>query len=142
MSRIDEVPDHVFRTPGRLNSTWGGNLVDMMRGARYLEIIRTENLVANAARQGERLLAGLQELAARYPVLSNVRGRGLMTAFSLPSPVERDSLRRLLWDKGLATLASWPRSIRFRPCLNVSADEVDEGLSRLEAGLREHVARK
>jgi L-lysine 6-transaminase len=140
--RIDEVPDHVFRTPGRLNSTWGGNLVDMMRGARYLEIIRTENLVANAARQGERLLAGLQELAARYPVLSNVRGRGLMTAFSLPSPVERDSLRRLLWDKGLATLASWPRSIRFRPCLNVSADEVDEGLSRLEAGLREHVARK
>ncbi len=139
--RLDEVPDHVFRTPGRLNSTWGGNLVDMIRGARYLEIIRTEDLVANAARQGERLLAGLQELATRYPVLSSVRGRGLMTAFSLPSSAERDALRRLLWDQGLATLASWPRSIRFRPCLNVSAGEVDEGLSRLEAGLRANMAR-
>jgi L-lysine 6-transaminase len=138
--RIDEVPANVFHTPGRLNSTWGGNLVDMVRGAKYLEIIQAEDLVANAARQGARLLAGLRELAARHPVLSNVRGRGLMTAFSLPSPAERDALRRLLWDKGLATLPSWPCSIRFRPCLNVSADEVDEALLRLEAGLKEHLA--
>jgi L-lysine 6-transaminase len=141
-ARIDEVPDNVFRTPGRLNSTWGGNLVDMLRGVRYLELIHEERLVANAARQGERLLVGLRELAARHPVLSGVRGRGLMTAFSLPDPAVRDRLRALLWEEGLATLSSWPRSIRFRPCLNVTAGEVDDALEILAKGLRELAGEK
>jgi len=133
--RVDDVAGHVFRTAGRLNSTWGGNLVDMVRCTKYLEIIDSENLVDNAATQGARLLAGLEQLAGRHPVMSNVRGRGLFTAFTLPTVEERDRLRTLLWRRGLASLASWPSSVRFRPCLTVTGDEVDEALDRLDSGL-------
>jgi L-lysine 6-transaminase len=133
--RVDAAPGNVFATAGRLNSTWGGNLVDMVRGARYLEIIEEEGLVEHAARMGDRLLAGLERLAERFPAMSNVRGRGLFCAFSLPTAEDRDHLRTLLWERGFATLASWPRSIRFRPCLNVTAAEVDTALTRLEDGL-------
>jgi L-lysine 6-transaminase len=134
--RIDTVDGHAFATPGRLNSTWGGNLVDMVRCVKYLKVIHDESLVDNAAQMGDRLLAGLQELAGRYPVVSNVRGRGLFTAFTLPSTEIRDRLRAVLWQQGLATLPSWPQSIRFRPCLNVSAGEVDIALEILGQGLR------
>jgi len=135
--RIDEVASHVFRTAGRLNSTWGGNLVDMVRCTKYLEIIDADDLVENAAEQGTRLLAGLEALAEQYPTVSNVRGRGLFTAFTLPTAEQRDRLRTLLWQRGLASLASWPCSVRFRPCLNVSAGEIDEALNRLHDALAE-----
>ncbi len=50
--RIDEVEDNVFKVSGRINSTWGGNLVDMVRCAWYLRIMEEEDLVGNAARVG------------------------------------------------------------------------------------------
>jgi L-lysine 6-transaminase len=135
--RIDEAPGHVFATPGRLNSTWGGNLVDMVRCIKYLEVIDSEDLVENAARMGERLLTGLDELARIFPEVTNVRGRGLFCALTLPSVEFRDRVRSRLWELGLATLPSWPTSIRFRPCLTVTASEVDGALDRLEDALSE-----
>jgi L-lysine 6-transaminase len=135
--RIDSVDGHVFSTPGRINSTWGGNLVDMVRCVKYLEIIHEEKLVDNAARMGARFLEGLEDLAWRHPVVSNVRGRGLFCAFTLPTTEIRDRLRECLWQNGLATLASWPTSVRFRPCLNVTGDEIDQALDRLEKSLGE-----
>jgi L-lysine 6-transaminase len=136
-ARIDEVAGNVFATPSRINSTWGGNLVDMVRCAKYLQIIESERLVDHAARMGDRFLDGLEQLASRYPAMSNVRGRGLFCAFTLPSADQRDRLRAALWEHGLATLASWPTSLRFRPCLNVTAGEVDAALDRLDDGLSE-----
>jgi L-lysine 6-transaminase len=133
--RIDAAAGNVFVTPGRINSTWGGNLADMVRCVKYLEVIDDERLVDNAACVGDRFLGGLRELASRHPAMSNVRGRGLFCAFTLPSADHRDRLRSSLWERGLATLASWPRSLRFRPCLNVTADEVDAALDRLDDGL-------
>jgi len=133
--RIEEVEGHVFTTSGRINSTWGGNLVDMVRGGRYLEIVHDEGLVDNAARMGARLLVGLDELATRHQVVSNVRGRGLMTAFNLPDTRLRDRYRALCWEQGLATLSSGPRSIRFRPCLTVRPEEIDTALEILDTCL-------
>ena len=133
--RIDDVPDHVFRKSSRINSTWGGNLVDMVRSAKYLEIIEEENLVKNAAVMGERLLDGLRDLATRHASMSNVRGRGLFAAFTLPSPTARQELRQTLWNRGLATLASGPSSIRFRPPLNVSREEITLALEILDDAL-------
>jgi L-lysine 6-transaminase len=134
--RIDKVEGHVFVTPGRLNSTWGGNLVDMVRSIKYLEVIHGEDLVENAAQVGTYLLSGLQDISNRRSEVTNVRGRGLFAAFSLPSVNIRDRLRMTLWQRGLATLPSWPRSIRFRPCLNVTAAEVDTALRLLDEGLQ------
>lgn len=134
--RVDEVPDNVFHVSGRINSTWGGSLVDMVRATRYFEIIEEDALVDNAARMGARLLAGLEGVAQRHESLSEVRGRGLFTALTLPSTAARNAVRQACWDRGLATLASGARSIRFRPCLTVSAAEIDEALDILEQGVR------
>lgn len=135
--RVDEVTDNVFHKSSRINSTWGGNLVDMVRCAKYLEILDEDGLVDNAARQGERLVAGLNDLASRHDIVSNPRGQGLFAAFTLPTAEQRNQLQQLMWQRGLATLASWPRSIRFRPCLTVSAEEIDQALELLDAGLAE-----
>jgi L-lysine 6-transaminase len=134
--RVDEVPDNVFHTPSRINSTWGGNLVDMVRGVKYLEIIVEEGLPENAARMGSRFLQGLVELGQRHhQLMSNVRGRGLFMAFTLPSAVIRNRLRQACWDLGFATLTSGPQSLRFRPCLNVGEKEIDRALETLDRAL-------
>src|SRR5262249_22653026 len=75
-TRIHEVDTNVFRKSGRINSTWGGNLADMVRATAYLEIIQEEDLIGNAARMGEVLLAGLHAIQRKHASLvSNVRGR-------------------------------------------------------------------
>jgi L-lysine 6-transaminase len=135
--RVDEVKDNVFQVSSRINSTWGGNLVDMVRGAKFLEIIEKDHLVENAANMGERLLAGLQTIADHWPDISNVRGRGTFCAFTLPTPALRNQVRQACWDLGFATLASGPRSIRFRPNLNVCSPEIDAGLNMLEMAVRQ-----
>ncbi|MCL2823105.1 MAG: aminotransferase class III-fold pyridoxal phosphate-dependent enzyme, partial [Polyangiaceae bacterium] len=136
--RIDNVPDHVFRNSGRINSTWGGNLVDMVRCAKYLEIIRDEALVANAAARGEELLTALQNLCKQYPAVTNVRGRGLFIAFSLPTGELRDAVRQTCWDLGLACLSSGKASVRFRPCLTVSSDDIKKAIRIIEEALSRH----
>lgn len=130
--RIDEVERNVFRVSSRINSTWGGNLVDMVRCARCLQIMVEDDLVSNAERVGAAFLAGLVALAERVPELSNPRGRGLLLAFDLADPAARDAVRRELWQNGLACLACGPRSIRFRPALIFSETDVERALSILE----------
>ena len=136
--KVDEEPENVFKVPSRINSTFGGNLTDMVRFARYLEVIESERLVDNARVVGEHLLAGLLGLQAEFPALvSAARGRGLMIAFDLPTPEARDRVRSLAWEQGLMLLACGPRSIRFRPPLNLSAAEADTGLGLLRAALKQ-----
>lgn len=128
-TRIDEVPDNVFKIPSRLNSTWGGNLVDMVRATRYLEIIREENLVENARAMGDILLNHLNDIQAEFPALvSNARGRGLFCAFDLPSKEARQKFREIAFSKGLVMLGSGERSLRFRPPLNISQEEIEVGV--------------
>ncbi len=136
--RIDEVHDNVFKVSSRLNSTWGGNIVDMVRSTRYLEIIEEENLVENARRVGEHLLIRLQELAEEFaPKVSNPRALGLFAAFDAPSTADRNTIRTRCMDKGLIILPSGERSIRFRPPLNVTPAEIDEGIEIIRQAIRE-----
>lgn len=125
--RLDEV-DGVFKVPSRINSTWGGNLVDMVRGTQYLRIIRDENLVDNAAEMGAYLLGRMYELASRHSIISNVRGRGLMCAFDLPDAALRNALRAECWRSQMVILACGERSIRFRPVLDIAAEDIDRGI--------------
>jgi len=135
-SRIDDVPDNVFQVGSRINSTWGGNLVDMVRCQRFLEVIEEENLVENAARMGERLLDGLKALQERFPgTVQNARGRGLMCAFDLSETALRDKLFGKTYQNGLILLKTGVRGIRFRPALNVTPGDIDEALQRLEDSL-------
>jgi L-lysine 6-transaminase len=133
--RIDEVAS-VFQVSSRINSTWGGSLVDMVRCQRIVEVIEEESLLANAARSGARLLAGLRRLEGLFPgLVSNARGRGLFAAFDLPDAATRDATLVTLAESDLLALTSGERSIRMRPALVIAEDEVDEALRRIETAL-------
>jgi L-lysine 6-transaminase len=133
--RINEV-DSVFKVSSRINSTWGGNLTDMVRATRYLEIIDDENLVENARVVGEHLVGKLGALHDKYPdVVTNARGRGLMAAFDLPDAGLRKACLAKIRENGLLMVGCGERSIRFRPPLNVSRDEIDEGLDIIDRSL-------
>ena len=127
--RVDEVPDNVFRISGRINSTWGGGLTDMVRCRRLLEIIESEGLIETAGPRGAWLLAGLQAVADKTGLLSNVRGRGLFVACDLANAAQRDRMVADLRRKErVIVLPCGVRSIRFRPALSVSEDEIDEAV--------------
>lgn len=136
-SRVDEVKDNVFNVPSRLNSTWGGNLVDMVRSQRYLEVIKEEKLIDNAAKQGNYLIKGLEEIQERYPdKMSNARGRGLMCAFDLVNSEKRDEFKKILYKNGLIVLGCGEKTIRFRPPLNIIEEEIDEMLDIVEVTMK------
>jgi L-lysine 6-transaminase len=136
--KVDEEPQNVFKVPSRINSTWGGNLTDMVRSARFLEIVDEDGLVDNARLTGEHLLRGLQRVqAALGGLMTNARGRGLMIAFDLATPEARDKAVKLCFANGLIVLKCGVRSIRFRPPLDLAAAEADAGLDILERSLRE-----
>jgi L-lysine 6-transaminase len=135
--RVDEVPGNVFTVSGRINSTWGGGLADMVRSRRLLELIERGQLFDQVAATGAWLLGELAELGARFPALvSNVRGRGLMCAFDLPSAQQRDALVSDLRERErVLLLPSGPRAVRFRPALTISQDELAAGRKALERSL-------
>ena len=136
--KFDEIPKNVFRESSRINSTFGGNFVDMLRFQLILEVIEKENLVENARIVGEYLLEGLQNLQQQFPdKISNARGRGLMGAIDLPSGAERDRLREVLYDDGLIILACGDHSIRFRPHLNVTKEEIQIALDKIASNIGE-----
>src|SRR5215210_6083187 len=130
--RVDEVPDNVFQISGRINSTWGGGLTDMVRSRRLLEIIEAEGLIEAARGKGARLVTGLQAVAAETGVLANVRGRGLFAACDLANAPQRDRMVTDLRKKErVIVLPCGERSIRFRPALSVSEDEIDEAVAAM-----------
>ena len=133
--KVDENEENVFNVSSRINSTWGGNLIDMVRGAHYLKIIEKERLVENAAMVGDHFLKGLHELYDD-PRVSNVRGRGLMCAFSLPDEPTRDAFRKAALELGCFTLTSGSSSIRFRPMLSLTKEEADQGIGMLQDALK------
>jgi L-lysine 6-transaminase len=131
--RVDEVPDNVFAVSSRLNSTWGGNLTDMVRARRILEVIERDGLIERAASLGERLLQQLTEIAGRHPAVTDVRGRGLLCAFTLPSvDVRNDVIARLRDDERVLVLGCGTSSLRVRPALTVSVAELDRGVAALD----------
>jgi L-lysine 6-transaminase len=136
--RIDEVENNVFHEPTRINSTWGGNLVDMVRFHKYLEIIVTEKFIENARHVGDYFLGKLFKLQDEFEgSISNVRGRGLMIAFDLPTGEIRTQFLSTALKNGMIALGCGQRSVRFRPSLNLTRELVDEALEIIQKSLRE-----
>lgn len=135
--RVDAIKDNVFNVPSRLNSTWGGNLIDMVRCQKYFEVIDEENLIKNAETQGNYLLEDLERLSQKYSdKISNARGLGLMCAFDLPTPEKRDELQKKLYAKDLIVVTCGATTIRFRPPLIISSEEISEALEILDKTLK------
>ena len=136
--RLDEEAENVFAISSRINSTWGGNLVDMVRCQRFLEIMDEQQLVQNAALVGAHLLKGLHTLQSEHPTLvTNARGRGLMCAIDLPDGATRDALSDAMYAHGVIILGCGVRSLRFRPPLDITTAEVDEALDLIGRSLKD-----
>jgi len=131
--KLDQVEHHVFAESSRINSTFGGNFIDMLRFQLVLEIIEKENLLKNVQKQGAFLLEGLQKLQEKYShLISNTRGRGLMCAFDLPTGELRKEFQEKLYEENVIILICGDRSLRFRPHLNVTQEDLQYALDKIE----------
>ncbi|TVQ67481.1 MAG: L-lysine 6-transaminase [Balneolaceae bacterium] len=130
--RVDEIETNCFHVSSRINSTWGGNLVDMVRFQRILEVIEEDLLVENAAITGEYLLSELQKMADEHEYISNPRGKGLFCAIDLPNTHSRNAVLKECMNNRLMILGCGTHSIRFRPPLTTEKSHIDEGLHILK----------
>ena len=136
-----------FETGMEYFNTFGGNPVSCAAGLALLDVLEDEGLAEHAERVGGRLIAGLEELAKRYPVIGQVRGRGLFLGFELVSdPGSRDpatgTASRLVNRMRRAhilnsTDGADANVIKIKPPLPFSADDADHYLEVLDRILSE-----
>jgi 4-aminobutyrate aminotransferase/(S)-3-amino-2-methylpropionate transaminase len=130
---MDAVP------PGGLGGTFGGNPLSCAAALAVLDIVSGPEFLAGARRLGETLRSRLDALAARRPEIGEVRGLGSMLAFEFAerSPDRAQAVVSAAFDRGLVLLSCglYGNVIRLLPPLNISADELDEGLAILEESL-------
>ena len=119
---------------GILDSTWGGSLADMVRFAAEWQIVEDEGLVAAAGHKGQVLADGLRQLAGRHAgLIGSVRGLGLYQGFSLRQSEQRATLlARALDEESLLLLGAGTDTIRLRPALDVSLDEIGRFLEIMD----------
>jgi len=127
-SKVDEIETNVFNVPSRINSTWGGNLVDMVRSTQILQIVADDQLCNNAAEVGLYLKENLQTFAAEYSQITNVRGKGLLCAFDFPTTEMRNSFIKKGLEQNVMFLGCGANTIRFRPALIIEKSHIDQGL--------------
>lgn len=130
--KLDEVEGNVFNVPSRINSTWGGSLVDMVRSSKIMEIIEEDNLCGNAALMGDYLQNELSKIAQKNTIIGNIRGRGLLTAFDFPDKTKRDNFIAEAMKRNVMFLGCGNNAIRFRPALIMDKMHIDDGLTVLE----------
>lgn len=130
--KVEQVEGNVFKVPSRINSTWGGNLVDMVRSSQILQIVAEDNLCNNAAVVGRYLQEQLELLAAKYDKMSNVRGKGLLCAFDFASKAMRDTFIQKGIENNVMFLGCGNQTIRFRPALCIEKKHIDEGMAVME----------
>jgi L-lysine 6-transaminase len=138
--KLNEV-DSVFKVAGRINSTWGSHFTDLVRGERFLQIIAEDNLVEKARLMGEKWQEVLRQFQDSYSdLVTNARGLGLMTAFNLPDGDIRQRFVSTARRNGFIVAGCGPRSIRFRPPLNVTQADIDKARTLLEKTMRDILA--
>ena len=126
--KVDEVEKNVFNVPSRINSTWGGNLVDMVRATQILQIVEEDQLCNNAAAVGQYLKENLEAFSKEYGQITNVRGKGLLCAFDFPNTEMRNSFIKNGLAQNVMFLGCGAQTIRFRPALIIEKVHIDQGL--------------
>ena len=130
----DEIALHIV--PGDHGTTFGGNPVAMAAGIAVLRYIDDHDVLANARAASERLVSRLRSMEDRFPLVTEVRGRGLLLAIGLAAEVSADIVSRCR-ERGLLVNNVRADAVRFMPPLTVTADEVDRAADILESVLEE-----
>ncbi len=130
--------------PGAHASTFGGNPVSCAAALVTIRLLK-DQLIANAADVGARLMAGLNALALKHPLIGDVRGRGLMVGVELVrnretkerAPDERNAVVTAAFRRGLLILGAGKSSIRFSPPLVLTRDQADIAVGLFDQALTE-----
>lgn len=129
---------HPMKDLGILDSTWGGNLADMVRFCQEMKIIEEEKLIEQVPEKTEVLLSGLKSLQNKYPdLICNIRGAGLYQGFSLDTEEHLSQLVEYAQNQEkMILLEAGTQSIRFRPPIDVSIEEINLMISILDKCLK------
>ena len=123
-------------TPGDHGSTFGGNPLAAAIGLEALNVLVDDDLAANSAAMGERLVHGLRDIAS--PLITDIRGRGLLIGVDIDPSVTtaRDVCERLM-ERGILTKETHETVVRIAPPLIIDAQTIDWALERFRATLNE-----
>jgi acetylornithine aminotransferase len=124
--------------PGNHASTFGGNPVACAAALAVIDIMEKERLLENVKRMSELLHGELKKLAAKYPWMVEVRGRGLMVGVVLDRPAKE--FEKALLAKGLITIATADRVIRMLPPLTLTSGDVREAVRILDEAAGQMIA--
>ena len=140
--RFKVIKENVFgnhnECKSRLNSTWGGNPVDMMRASQYLKIMHDEDLLQNAQTVGFFLLEGIRNLCKQFDnLITNPRGLGMIIGFDTASDkYDKSALWSAFKKENLLCLVCGPKTVRLRPHLDTTRKEAEDVLDRMNKALK------
>ena len=121
--------------PGDHGSTFGGNALTTAAAHASTKFIIDNDIPANAVAMGERLMGALNQLRGEFSSISDVRGKGLLVALEFDDNISPRVVAQCN-EEGLLLNPVKPNAIRFMPPLTITAEEVDQGVERLESALR------
>ena len=121
--------------PGDHGSTFGGNALTTAAAHASTKFIIDNDIPANAVAMGERLMGALNQLRGEFSSISDVRGKGLLVALEFDDNISGRLVAQCN-EEGLLLNPVKPNAIRFMPPLNITPEEVDQGVERLESALR------
>lgn len=125
--------------PGEHGSTFGGNPLACAVTLEALQVVIDEDLAGNAKRMGEIFRAGLREIAKRNPIITLVRGKGLLNAIVIEDGGHKDlawDICMVFRDNGLLAKPTHTNKIRLAPPLVINEDQIYEALAIIEKSLK------
>ena len=121
---VKDTHAKVFEVPKRLSVTFDGDLIDMIRCKYIIKAIQENDLLKNALEMGKYLANKL----SKFKQIKNIRQTGLLLAFDFETKLERDLFYKNLHQDGMICNPTKDLSIRLRPNLNVSKEEIDDAI--------------
>ena len=134
--KLDQIPNNVFKESSRINSTFGGNYIDMLRFKLILEVKKKKKLVENAAEKGKYILSKLNEIAKETKKIHSVRGLGLFIAFDFSSDLDRSEFIKTCFENHMIILPCGENSVRMRPHLNISEEDTNKAIEIIKLALK------
>jgi 4-aminobutyrate aminotransferase len=122
---------------GSIGGTYGGNAVACAAGVATIRAMREENMLENASERGLQLMTGLRKLQEEVPQIGDVRGKGLMVGTEFVVNGRADKAKPLVKEiihkteeEGLLLLScgTYDNTVRWIPPLNVTSEQVNDGL--------------
>ena len=126
-------------------NTFGGNPVSCAAGIEVINAIRDEHLMENAVKQGNYIMKRLKEFQEKYPIIGDVRGKGLMIGAEIvKDPKTKDfgeteakDIMMKSFRRGLALITCGHSTLRIAPPLTITRDLIDPALDILEGAVKE-----